>query len=76
MSIREEYKGDAKKLMSGRESSFMCASDVMFTILLRECFLTIRGDLNIGIKTREGLYLKLTEMKEGVEEAWKEMRGQ
>ena len=29
--------------------------DVMFTIYLRECFLTIRGDLNNGIKTKEGL---------------------
>jgi hypothetical protein len=72
MSIREEYKGEAKGLMKGRLGSFMCASDVMFTILLRECFLTIRGDLNIGIKTKEGFYTKLTEIKEGVKEAWKE----
>ena len=74
MSIREEYKGEAKGLMKGRLDSFMCASDVMFTILLRECFLTIRGDLNSGIKTKDGFYTKLLEVREGVRDGWKEMR--
>ena len=74
MSIREEYKGEAKGLMKGRLGSFMCASDVTFTIYLRECFLTIRGDLNNGIKTKEGYYTKLTEIREGVRDGWKEKR--
>lgn len=72
LTIREEYREEAKKLLSNGKSMFSCSEDVMFTILLRECFLTMRGDLNIGIKTKEGFYTKLTEIKEGVIEAWKE----
>ena len=52
MTIREEYCEKAKKLLSNERSIFDCAEDVMFTIYLRECFLTIRGDLNSGIKTK------------------------
>jgi hypothetical protein len=36
--------------------------------------LTIRGDLNNGIKTKEGFYMKLTEIREGVRDGWKEKR--
>jgi hypothetical protein len=74
MSIREEYYEEAKKLLSNERSIFDCAEDVMFTIYLRECFLTIRGDLNNGIKTKEGYYTKLTEIREGVRDGWKEKR--
>ena len=72
MTIREEYCEEAKKLLSNGRSIFDCVEDVMFTIYLRECFLTMRGDLNNGIKTKDGYYTKLTEIKEGVIEAWKE----
>lgn len=74
MSIREEYCEEAKKLLSNKKSIFDCAEDVMFTIYLRECFLTIRGDLNVGIKTKEGYYTKLLEIREGVRDGWREMR--
>lgn len=74
MKIREEYCEEAKKLLSNKGSIFDCAEDVMFTIYLRECFLTIRGYLNIGIKTKEGYYTKLLEIREGVRDSWKELR--
>jgi hypothetical protein len=74
MSIREEYCEEAKKLLGNGKSTFICAEDVMFTIFLRECFLTIRGDLNVGIKTKEGYYTKLIEIRNGVEDGWKELR--
>ena len=74
MTIREEYCEEAKKLLSYERSIFDCAEDVMFTIYLRECFLTIRGDLNNGIKTKDGYYTKLTEIREGVRDGWKEKR--
>ena len=74
MSIREEYYEEAKKLLSNERSIFDCAEDVMFTIYLRECFLTIRGDLNNGIKTKEGYYTKLLEIREGVRDGWREKR--
>ena len=74
MTMREEYFEEAKKLLSNERSIFDCAEDVMFTIYLRECFLTIRGDLNNGIKTKEGYYTKLIEIREGVKDGWKEKR--
>ena len=76
MTIREEYCEEAKKLLSNERSIFDCAEDVMFTIYLRECFLTIRGDLNVGIKTKEGYYMKLLEIREGVRDGWKELRAE
>ena len=74
MTIREEYCEEAKKLLSNKRSISDCVEDVLFTIYLRECFLTIRGDLNNGIKTKEGYYTKLTEIREGVRDGWKEKR--
>ena len=74
MTIREEYCEEAKKLLSNERSIFDCAEDVMFTIYLRECFLTIRGDLNSRIKTKDGFYTKLLEVREGVRDGWKEKR--
>ena len=74
MTIREEYCEEAKKLLSNKRSISDCVEDVLFTIYLRECFLTIRGDLNNGIKTKEGYYMKLLEIREGVRDGWREKR--
>ena len=73
MSIREEYCEEAKKLIK-ITPTLECVEDVEFTVFLRECFLTIRGDLNSGMKTKEGFYLKLLEVRKGIEDGWKEMR--
>ena len=50
MTIREKYFEEAKQLMKREISTFEKPEDIMFTIFLRECFLTIRGDLNSGNK--------------------------
>ena len=73
MTIREEYCEEAKKLIR-ITSTLECAEDVMFTIFLRECFLTICGKLNNGMKTKEGFYTKLLEIRRGVEDGWRELR--
>ena len=71
MTIREEYFEEARKLMGRETSTFEKPEDIMFTIFLRECFLSIRGDLNTGIETKESLYEKLVEIRKGVEDAWR-----
>jgi len=71
MTIREEYFEEAKQLMRREISTFEKPEDIMFTIFLRECFLSIRGDLNTGMKMKEDLYKKLVEIRKGVEDAWR-----
>jgi hypothetical protein len=71
MTIREEYFEEARQLIGRETSTFKKSEDIMFTIFLRECFLSIRGDLNTEMKTKEGLYEKLVEIRKGVEDAWR-----
>ena len=71
MTIREKYFEKAKQLMRREISTFEKPEDIIFTIFLRECFLSIRGDLNTGMKMKEDLYEKLVEIRKGVEDAWR-----
>ena len=67
-------KDEIKKLIKGRIDSFDCVGDVLFTVFLRECFLSIKGDLNGDLKTKEELYQKLKCLDEIVRDAWKGVR--